>query len=267
MRSTPAVPPRAAEQVAQATPPATPPAPSFDRTEKETPNLDRFRQQKGPLRRADASNETLTRSALAKTEAPPAPKLQAQSADEKRKNEVADTRAKGLAKDAAAPPPTAAAPVQARERLPFDTVAGAGGAVVGGIATPRGERDVLASRAASVPGAPIVSPNPLNRWRILPGGAVQRSTDGGATWQTQSTGVSVTLTAGASPAPLVCWLAGPGGRVLLTVDGATWKQVSLGQPIDLVAIRAEDDKSATVTAADGRTFSTADSGATWTLRP
>ena len=98
----------------------------------------------------------------------------------------------------------------------------------------------------------------------MPGGVVQRSTDGGSTWQTQQTGADVILTAGASPAALVCWLVGPRGRVLLSTDGAAWTRVPLTEPIDLVAIRAIDAKSATVTAADGRSFATADGGATWT---
>jgi photosystem II stability/assembly factor-like uncharacterized protein len=54
--------------------------------------------------------------------------------------------------------------------------------------------------------------------------------------------------------------------VLLSRDGATWKTVSIAEPIDLVSIRAADDKSASVTAVDGRTFATADGGATWTPR-
>jgi len=122
------------------------------------------------------------------------------------------------------------------------------------------------ARAAAAPVIQIVSPNPSNRWRLLPGGAVQHSTDGGSTWETQPTGADVTLTAGASPAPVVCWLVGPRGRVVVSRDGATWKLVPLAEPIDLVSIRATDDKSASVTAADGRTFATTDGGVTWTLR-
>jgi len=122
----------------------------------------------------------------------------------------------------------------------------------------------LMARAAAAPMVQIVSPNPSNRWRLIAGGAVQHSTDGGSTWETQPAGADVTLTAGASPAPLVCWLIGPRGRVLLSRDGATWKTVSIAEPIDLVSIRATDDKSATVTALDGRTFATANGGATWT---
>jgi photosystem II stability/assembly factor-like uncharacterized protein len=142
---------------------------------------------------------------------------------------------------------------------------GAARAAAAGAAAPaaRAERDVLASRVASVAGAPIVSPDASTRWRIAPAGAVQYSTDGGATWQTQQTGADVTLTAGTSPAPRVCWLVGRRGRVLLSTDGATWQQVSIAEPIDLVSVRAIDAKSATVSAVDGRVFATADGGATW----
>src|SRR5207244_1501952 len=38
----------------------------------------------------------------------------------------------------------------------------------------------------------IVSADTRSRWRIIAGGAVQRSTDSGSTWETQVTGVSVT---------------------------------------------------------------------------
>ena len=95
---------------------------------------------------------------------------------------------------------------------------------------------------------------------------MQHSSDGGSTWRVQQTGVTTTLTAGASPSALVCWLIGPRGLVLLSVDAETWKQVSLAEPIDLVSIRAVDDKGATVTASDGRAFTTVDGGATWRPR-
>lgn len=113
----------------------------------------------------------------------------------------------------------------------------------------------------------IVSSNPGSRWRIVPGGAVQRSADGGSTWQTQQTGVAVTLIAGASPSPSVCWLVGPGGIVLLSTDGQSWRRVAFPEVTDLVQIRAIDDKSATVTASDGRIFVTDDGGVTWTRGP
>jgi Photosynthesis system II assembly factor YCF48 len=119
-------------------------------------------------------------------------------------------------------------------------------------------------------GAPetvIVSSNPASRWRILQGGAVQRSADGGATWQTQDTGVSQTLSAGASPSPSVCWLVGPGGIVLLSTDGRSWMRVAFPEAVPLAAIRATDAENATVTTADGREFVTDDGGRTWTRKP
>jgi hypothetical protein len=108
----------------------------------------------------------------------------------------------------------------------------------------------------------IVSSNPGSRWRILGNTLVQRSMDGGSTWQTQQTGVGP-LTAGASPSPSVCWLVGPGGVVILSTDGRSWRRVAFPEAVDLIAISATDDKTATITTADGRTFSTADAGATW----
>jgi hypothetical protein len=114
--------------------------------------------------------------------------------------------------------------------------------------------------------ADIVSPDSKSRWRIAAAGAIQRSVDGGVSWQTQQTGVSVTLTAGSSPAPLVCWVVGPGGRVVVTTDGRSWRRVSLSEAATLVSVRAMDDRTATVTSSDGRSFSTSDGGLHWTPR-
>ena len=110
----------------------------------------------------------------------------------------------------------------------------------------------------------IVSSNPISRWRIERGGMVQHSADGGSTWQVQSTGVNVTLTAGSSPSPSVCWLVGPAGIVLLTTDeGRSWQRLAFPEAIDLISVRASDDKSATVVTSDGRRFRTSDRGASW----
>jgi len=114
----------------------------------------------------------------------------------------------------------------------------------------------------------IVSPDPASRWRVSgAGGVVQHSTDGGSTWIDRSTGVAAQLTAGASPSASVCWLVGRGGVVLLSVDGRTWQRRPFPEPTDLMAVRAVDAKTATVTTADGRTFSTKDGGLTWNAPP
>lgn len=113
----------------------------------------------------------------------------------------------------------------------------------------------------------IVSSNPASRWRIVAGGAVQQTADGGSTWQTQSTGVTDTLSAGSSPSPSVCWLVGPNGIVLLSTDGRSWKRVAFPEAVPLVSVVATDDQTATVVAADGRQFVTQDGGRTWTRAP
>ena len=113
----------------------------------------------------------------------------------------------------------------------------------------------------------IVSSNPATRFRLLPGGGVQRSADGGATWRTEVTGVSETLTAGASPSPSVCWLIGRSGVVLLSTDGRAWRRLTFPEAVDLQAVAATDAEHAAVTAADGRAFVTADGGQTWSRAP
>jgi hypothetical protein len=109
----------------------------------------------------------------------------------------------------------------------------------------------------------IQSPRQDIVWRIVAGTSVERSTDGGVTWQPQWTGAAVRLTAGAAPSPRTCWLVGAGGVVLVSQDGQTWHRVAFPEPIDLTAVRAIDGSNATVTAADGRAFSTTDGGKTW----
>jgi hypothetical protein len=162
----------------------------------------------------------------------------------------------------AAPAPTAAPPPPARaEFVAPSTAADASPRAVGAAAA----RMML--KAQQEPPALIPSPNPNIRWQIVPGGGVQRSIDGGSTWQAQSTGVGVTLTAGAAPSPTICWLVGPGGIVLLSTDGRSWKRVAFPEATDLSSVRATDDKNATVTTADGRLFSTTDGGVTWPRSP
>ena len=109
----------------------------------------------------------------------------------------------------------------------------------------------------------IASPDPAIRWRIGAGGSVQYSTNGGSTWEALSTGVSADLTAGASPSPSICWLVGRAGTVLLSTDGRRWQRVPFPEPADLVQVRATDAGTASVTTADGRTFSTTNGGRTW----
>ena len=109
----------------------------------------------------------------------------------------------------------------------------------------------------------VVSSTPNSVWRIVANGAVEHSTDRGSTWALQATGVTVMLSGGASPSPSICWLVGPQGTVLLTTDARSWRRIAFPEAVDLLSVRATDDKIASVTASDGRVFSTTDGGQSW----
>jgi hypothetical protein len=108
----------------------------------------------------------------------------------------------------------------------------------------------------------VVSPDPSRRWRIR-GATVERSADAGASWDAVRIAPPASVTAGMSPAPLVCWLVGPGGAVFRTIDGTAFDRVSSPTGADLISVRADDGSRASVTSADGRVYSTTDGGVSW----
>ena len=124
-----------------------------------------------------------------------------------------------------------------------------------------------AGRGTAFTTADILSPEPAFRWRIGAPGTVLRSTDGGTTWTSQRTPAPVALTAGSAPARDVCWIVGRSGAVMLSTDGTTWQLRPFPEAINLVAVRGTDAKTAVVTTADGRQFSTTDGGASWSKTP
>lgn len=109
----------------------------------------------------------------------------------------------------------------------------------------------------------VVSPDPSIRWRIGAAGSISYSADGGATWTGQTSGVRQDLAAGTSPRAGTCWVVGRAGTVLLSIDGNTWRSIPFPEAVDLTGVDARDATAATVTAADGRRFQTADGGRTW----
>ncbi len=123
---------------------------------------------------------------------------------------------------------------------------------------------VLPRQRALAADSLIAAADASRRWRIGTSGVAQHSSDGGVTWQSMSTGVSVSMTAIASPSSEVCWLIGPGGTVVLSTDeGRTWQRLAFPEPVDLVAVRAGDGEHADIVTVDGRTFRTSDRGRTW----
>jgi Photosynthesis system II assembly factor YCF48 len=211
-----------------------------------------------------AEDEARTQAAAKDTAPPPsasAKELDAATADRPLRDQktlAAPAEANSVAEDRAAAGTSAAAPASASAAP----------------ATPASanlRRETFSAStsqpAFASPDAVIVSSNPSTRFRLLTGGGVQRSADGGATWRIEVTGATETLIGGASPSPSVCWLIGRSGIVLLSIDGRTWRRVASPAAVDLRAITATDHENATVTTADGRSFVTTDGGQTWTRSP
>ena len=112
----------------------------------------------------------------------------------------------------------------------------------------------------------VVSPDPATRWRVVPGGAVERSDDRGATWRVQIT-PGERIIAGSAPSERVAWLAGENGLVLRTIDGERWQPTTAPAATHLRDIDALDQLEATVSTAEGRRFRTVDGGARWAPLP
>jgi hypothetical protein len=101
------------------------------------------------------------------------------------------------------------------------------------------------------------------RWRIIQPGSVQHSNDAGASWETQSAGVTAIISSGVAPSASVCWLVGKAGIVLLSADGRSWRRVPFPHSVDLTSVVATDANTATVTTASGQKFTTTDGGKSW----
>ena len=120
--------------------------------------------------------------------------------DQDLKAEAASTARSAAAAQAAAAP--AAPPAQEQDRS-------------------RAESEVASLRQTAP--AEVISPDPQVRWRIVPPGRLERSTNA----------------------------------------GKTWEAVTLPQPVNVTVVRALSATTAIVTAADGRQFRTDDQGKTW----
>jgi hypothetical protein len=86
-----------------------------------------------------------------------------------------------------------------------------------------------------------------------------------AGWAPQASGVTVDLVAGSAPSASICWIVGRGGTILRTLDGVRWSKIDAPVSDDLSSVIAGNATNATITAADGRRFSTSNGGVTWRL--
>lgn len=123
-----------------------------------------------------------------------------------------------------------------------------------------------APEAAPVSSRLVASPDADVLWRIT-GRDVERTVNGGRSWQPQPTGSDVDLLAGAAPSASIAWIVGRKGMVLVSTDARTWRRLASPDPsADLIAVTADDASTAVVTTADGRRYRTTDAGRTWTLQ-
>jgi photosystem II stability/assembly factor-like uncharacterized protein len=112
-------------------------------------------------------------------------------------------------------------------------------------------------------------------WRGGKAGRIERSTDAGKTWISLASPSMEDWLAGAAISDSVCWLAGRHGAIARTIDGQTWQGVAppaqaagpSGSQPDWIALSASDASNTTITAADGRKFTTSDGGQTWKPLP
>jgi hypothetical protein len=111
-------------------------------------------------------------------------------------------------------------------------------------------------------------------WRAGTAGKIERSADGGVTWTTQPSPSQEDWLAGSAVSGSVCWLVGRHGAIARTIDGEHWDSVAPplaavanGAMPDWTGIAATDAQNATITAGDGRRFTTSDGGRSWRQPP
>jgi hypothetical protein len=109
----------------------------------------------------------------------------------------------------------------------------------------------------------IQTPDPKILWMIASPGLIEKSEDGGATWKPEYVETRALILAGAAPTAKICWVVGVNGTILRTANGTHWKTISPPAETDFVRVEASDALTATVTAMDGRKFSTSDGGKSW----
>lgn len=124
---------------------------------------------------------------------------------------------------------------------------------------------MLEARARRPPSEPglAISPDPRRRWRVGLAGKIEFSSDGGASWVMQDSGIAADLLAADAPTVSTCWAVGRAGTVLRTTDGRNWTLRKQPTAADLIKVVAQNELTAIVFTADGQTFLTQDGGLSW----
>lgn len=161
-----------------------------------------------------------------------------------------------------------------RERMGLGGSASVAGSGSAAVAAPTRDNAVAANapleaaaaQAASGTRTTVIAPGAREQWRFTER-LLERSMDAGVSWTRVGIDIPSVLQGGSAPASSVCWLVGRAGLVLLTADGSKWNQLRFPDVTDLVSVAARDARSASVTALDGRVFTTTDGGITWNRAP
>jgi len=117
----------------------------------------------------------------------------------------------------------------------------------------------------------VKTPSGQTLWRAAKGGNIQRSTDAGRTWMSQTTPSQEDWLAGTAVSDKICWMVGRNGAIARTTDGGHWKKIAFppmaadasGKLPDWIGITADGARKATITASDRRHYATQDGGNTW----
>ena len=111
----------------------------------------------------------------------------------------------------------------------------------------------------------VSAPDSSAQWRFSSAGLIEHSTNAGATWTIQPSGVVTDLLAASAPSTKVCWIVGRDSTILRTTDaGAHWTKLPSPAQSDIVGIFAVNKNQATVTTTTHQTFTTRDAAKTWT---
>jgi photosystem II stability/assembly factor-like uncharacterized protein len=92
---------------------------------------------------------------------------------------------------------------------------------------------------------------------------VQRSFNGGRSWDVIPVEPQARILAGSAPTPSICWFTGSDGLILVTTDATRFVRIPFPERVELTSITATSATEAVVGTADGRFFRTSDAGVTW----
>lgn len=240
-------------------------ASGFGEGHEAGPAADKKKDEQATVPQVSAAARDLSAKALPEAPAPP-------PVPQNEPSFLADDALNRRAASKTAPAPVPAASARSRAGV-------AGGAASGAVSeTVTVENSLTAImnvRADALPTAPIFGPPGGNvLWRVGAAGSIEHSTDGGATWSAQTSGVSANLNTGFALSAKVCWVVGASGIILRTTDdGAHWIKISRPVAADLIAIRATDALHAVVWFIDDsktgaiKSFKTSDGGVNWSPGP